>query len=244
MLPLDREQRFAPPAQHAGVAAVTIRRTRDEDGTPGPGTGFDVEPGSWLAERVAERSGPISSHPTRPIWAIPQPTDDSEVNRSVSVVGAGYGGPAEHYHDRSPEVFIVESGRITMTCDGTDHVVTAGESITVETGVRHTFRNDTDERALVTTEIHSPGRLSEVLPTLGGLAHDSERSTEHPLQQVAIASRLDGNTTFTRQERPGVGVAVDALAPLARAAGYRGAYGKYLQPAFWRDHVEQPPADL
>jgi hypothetical protein len=171
MLPLDREQRFAPPAQHAGVAAVTIGRTRDEDGTPGPGTGFDVEPGSWLADQVA---GPI----------------------------------------------------------------------TVETGVRYTFRNDTDERALVTTEIHSPDRLSEVLLTLGGPAHDSERSTENPLWRVAIASQLDGNTTFTGQERPGVGVAVDALAPLARAAGYRGAYGKYLQPAFWRDHVEQPPADL
>ena len=225
---------------------VTIGRTLDEDGTPVPGTGFDVEPGSWLAKRVTERSGPISSHPTRPVWAVPQPAPDGggQVNRSVSVVGAGYGGPAEHYHDKSPEVFTVESGEITVTCDGIDHVVTAGESITVETGVRHTFRNDTDERALVTTEIHSPGRLSQVLPTLGGLAHDDDRSTEDPLQQVAIAQRLDGNTTFTRQERPGVGLAVDALGPLARAAGYRGAYGKYLQPAFWREHVEQPPEEF
>lgn len=228
------------------MSSLTIGRTLDKGGEPVPGTGFNVEPGSWLAERIADRSGPINSHPTRPVWAVPLPPQDGDedVSRSLSIVGPGYGGPAEHYHEQSTEVFQVREGTVTFTCDSEDRVVEAGNGTTVETGVRHTFRNDTDERALMLTEIHAPGQLDQVLPTLGGLAHDTERSPKNPLQQVVIAQRLAGNTTFTRQDRPGVGPLVDALTPVARAAGYRGAYGKYLQPAFWHDHVEQPSEDF
>jgi hypothetical protein len=119
--------------------------------------------------------------------------------------------------------------------------VDAGETAHVDTGVRHTFRNDGDGRALVVTEIHSPGRLREVLPTLGGLAHDDERDPDHPLQRAAIAKRLDGNTVFTEGSSLPDRV-VDAVGSLARVAGYRGAYATYAQPAFWRRHVEQPEA--
>lgn len=223
------------------MSSLTTGRTLDENGNPVPGTGFEVDSDSWLAEQLARRTGPITSHPSRPVWAVPLASSDEEaVSRSLSIVGPGYGGPAEHYHDKSNEVFHVKQGTVTFTCDGDDRIVDAGETTTVETGVRHTFRNDTDERALMFTEIHSPGRLNQVLPTLGGLAHDGDRSHENPLQQVAIARRLDGNTTFTRQDSPGVQPLVDALAPVAKATGYRGAYAKYLQPAFWHDHVEQP----
>jgi len=61
-----------------------------------------------------------------------------------------------------------------------------------------------------------------------------------PLQRAVIADRLDGNTVFTDAERPGADTLAGLLAPVGRAAGYRGAYGKYMQPAFWRRHVEQP----
>jgi hypothetical protein len=63
-----------------------------------------------------------------------------------------------------------------MTLDDGERTVSAGETATVDTDVVHTFRNGTDERALVVTEIRSPGRLRHVPPTLGGLAH-ATRST-------------------------------------------------------------------
>lgn len=219
------------------MSSVTIGRTL-RDGEPVPGTGFEVDPDSWLADRIAERTGPISSHPTRPVWGIPV-ADGDGVTRTLSVLGPGYGGPAEHYHEQSKEVFDVREGAVTFTCDGTEQVVRAGETITVAPGVRHTFRTD-DERAVVLTAIHAPGRLDQVLPTLGGLAHDAERDPGGLLQQAAIAQRLTGNTVFTRQERPGASTALNVLGPVANLAGYEGAYGKYLQPAFWREHVEQP----
>ena len=220
------------------MSAFTTGRTLDAAGEPIRGTGFEVERGSWLADRLEERTGPITSHPTRPVWGIPLDAPE-DVVRTLSVFGAGYGGPPEHYHERSPEVFDVKRGGLTVSLDGSERRVEAGEAATVETGVRHTFRNAGDERALVVTEIRSPGRLRSVLPTLGGLAHDDERDPDHPLQRAAIAKRLDGNTVFTESESVPKPV-VDAAGSVARLAGYRGAYATYAQPAFWRRHVEQP----
>jgi mannose-6-phosphate isomerase-like protein (cupin superfamily) len=222
------------------MSTYVTGRTLDEHGDPVPGTGFEVEAGSWLDDQLRGRTGPISSHPTRPVWGIPMSEGDGPI-RTLSVFGAGYDGPPAHYHERSVELFEVESGSLTMTLDGQAQQVSAGGTAAVDTGVVHTFRNGTDERALVTTEIRSPGRLRQVLPTLGGLAHDRSRDPDDPLQQALVADALDGNTTFVRGEGL-AGAAADALVPVARAAGYQGAYATYLQPGFWRAHVEQPEA--
>jgi mannose-6-phosphate isomerase-like protein (cupin superfamily) len=219
------------------MPTVTIGRTLDDSGNPIPGTGFEIDPDGWLAEQIRGRAGPITSHPTRPVWGVPL-DGGADTIRTLSVFGPGYGGPPEHYHEQSPESFEVERGSLTMTIDGTAREVTAGETATVETGVTHTFENHTDERAVVVTNVHSPGRLRQVLPTLGGLAHDEEGDPENPLQQALIADRLDGNTVFTRQER--LEPLSSLLTPVAELAGYQGAYAKYTQPAFWEHHVEQP----
>jgi len=219
------------------MSTVTTGRTLDDHGNPVAGTGFELDPDSWLADRVRERTGPITSHPTRPVWGIPLESSGDTI-RTLSVFGPGYSGPPEHYHEQSAERFDVERGSLTMTLDGTDNEVTAGETATVETGVTHTFENHTEERAVVTTHIDSPGRLRQVLPTLGGLAHDADGNPENPLQQALIADRLDGNTVFTRQER--FEPLSNLLTPVAELAGYQGAYAKYTQPSFWERHVEQP----
>ncbi|MXR52897.1 cupin domain-containing protein [Halovenus sp. WSH3] len=221
------------------MSAYVTGRTLDEEGRPIPGTGFEVTEGSWLEDRLRQRAGPITSHPNRAVWGVPL-TDGEDPIRTLSVFGPGYDGPPAHYHEQSVELFDVESGALTMRLDGDTRTAATGDTLRVEPGVVHTFSNDTDERALVTTEIHSPGRLRQVLPTLGGLAHDRRRSPNDPLQQLVIADALDDNTVFTRGERLG-NAAASALAPLARLAGYRGAYATYTQPAFWREHVEQPP---
>jgi len=220
------------------MAAYVTGRTLDEHGDPIPGTGFEVEEGSWLENQLRDRTGPINSHPTRAVWGIPITDGDGPI-RTVSVFGPGYDGPPAHYHEQSVERFDVEAGSLRMALDDEDQTVSAGERVTVDTGVTHTFRNETDEQAIVTTEIRSPGRLRQVLPTLGGLAHDQSRNPDDPLQQALIADTLDGNTVFV-QDGSLVGSAASTLAPIARLTGYQGAYAAYMQPAFWRDHVEQP----
>jgi hypothetical protein len=55
-----------------------------------------------------------------------------------------------------------------------------------------------------------------------------------------FAKRLERSTVFTDGERTLSELATDALAPVARLAGYRGAYAEYMQPAFRKRHVERP----
>lgn len=109
-----------------------------------------MAPDGPVAALLAERTGPVTSHPTRPVWGAPLDGPEGTM-RQVSIVGAGYGGPPEQYHTRSDAVFDVRRGAVTFTLDGTDRTVAAG--------VRHTFRNEGDETALVVTSIHDPGRL-------------------------------------------------------------------------------------
>ena len=232
------------------MSTITTGRTLDADGEPIPGTGFELDTESWLATQIRERSGPISSHPTQPMWSIPVGASETdgetgggtadETVRGVSVVARGYDGPPPHYHTQSRERFDVRRGELTLELDGAERRVPAGETAVVETGVEHTFRVETDDRAVVVTEIDTPGRLRSVLPTLGGLAHDTDRDPDDPPQRAVIADRLADHTVFTAAEGGLVGAATELLAPVGRAAGYQAAYGEYLTPAFWRAHVEQP----
>ena len=222
------------------MTAVTTGRTLDENGRPVADTGFTYEPGSLLAETLRDRSGPLTSHPTRPSWGtLPTPTDDDPgTHRALSVLGPGYDGPPRHYHEVSEEHFEVLQGTVAFELDGTERRVSAGETLAVPTGVRHSFRCSGPELAVMRTEIAPAGRIGFVLPTLGGLAHDG--GIDNPLQQAAIAKRLEGDTVFVEPDRRVAKPLTDALAPFARLRGYRGGYGKYAQPAFWERHVEQP----
>jgi mannose-6-phosphate isomerase-like protein (cupin superfamily) len=216
-------------------------RTLDADGSPVPGTGFDLNPDGDLAALLRERTGALTSHPTQAVWSAPLPApDDGDAIRSVGIHEPGFDGPPEHYHEESVEVFDVRSGAATFLIDDREVPVAAGERLTVDTGQRHTFRVEGDERCHMVVEIRSPGKLRHVLPTLGGLAHDDAASVEDPLQAAALADRLDGNTTFTTPSEAVVRPLSAALAPVARLAGYEGAYDKYTRDAFWERHVEQP----
>jgi mannose-6-phosphate isomerase-like protein (cupin superfamily) len=225
------------------MSPATTGRTLDADGQPVAGTGFSYEPESRLADAIRSRRGPLTSHPTRPSWGtLPTPVEGTEdVHRALSILGPGYDGPPRHYHEVSEEHFRVLRGEVVFDLDGTERRVSAGETVTVETGVPHSFRcPEGGEIAVMRTEISPPGRIGHVLPTLGGLAHDPEVDADNPLQQAAIAKRLEGDTVFLELDRRVAKPLTDALAPVARLRGYRGGYAKYAQPAFWERHVEQP----
>lgn len=221
---------------------TTTGRTLDGDGRPISGTGFDLSPDGELAELLGRRIGAMTSHPSQAVWSapLPAPEADSDTIRSVGIHQPGYDGPPEHYHEYSVEHFEVLAGEATFTIDDRAKHLTAGETVTVDAGERHTFSVGGDDLCYMLVEISSPGRLRYVLPTLGGLAHDDEMDLNDPLQQAIIAQRLDGNTVFTELD-PTVGRPLSsALAPLARLGQYRGGYDKYTRDAFWKRKVEQP----
>jgi len=217
-------------------------RTLDENGDPVPGTGFEYEEDGLIADLLAQRVGPLNSHPTLQTWGatLERPGEDADRLRVLSIFGPGYDGPPEHYHEVSEESFDVRQGELTLTCEGRDRTATAGETVTVETGTRHTFHCPGDDLTVVVTTIAPLGRIGYVLPTLSGIAHDPAVDADDPLQRALIAKRLHGDTVFTEAESGVRRVATDVLAPLAKLRGYQGGYGRYRQDAFWERHVEQP----
>jgi len=217
-------------------------RTLDAAGDPVPGTGFEFDPDGDLADLLARRTGALTSHPTQGVWSapLPAPEDGPATIRSVGIHEPGFDGPPEHYHEHSVEVFDVRAGEATFLIDDREVPVRAGETLTVDTGERHTFRVEGDERCYMVVDIRSPGKLRHVLPTLGGLAHDDDASVENPLQAAALADRLIDNTVFTTPNETAVRSLRAVLAPVAKLAGYDGAYDEYTRDAFWERHVEQP----
>lgn len=61
----------------------------------------------WLADRIGERTGPISSHPTRPVWGLPL-EESGDTIRTRSIFDPRDDGPPEHYHEQSTESFDVK----------------------------------------------------------------------------------------------------------------------------------------
>ena len=221
---------------------IVTGRTLDGDGDPVPGTGFELDEDGWLSDLLCERAGPVRSHPTRGIWSAPLQTarGDGDQMRILSLFEPGYAGPPEHYHEVSQERFEIRRGSFSFSVDGTGRTVSAGETIVVKKGDRHTFSYDDDALGVSVTTVEPPGRIGHVLPTFAGIAHDERRSSDNLLQQAIIAKRLAGDTVFTERSSLLSDVATNVLAPLARLRNYQAAYAKYQQPAFWEQHVEQP----
>lgn len=219
----------------------TTGRNLDPRGRPVPGTGFELDPESELGRLLADRTGALTSHPDRDGWTAPLPAPGKEDTvQSVGVFESDFDGPPEHYHETATERFELLAGRAVFDIDGEKRPANAGDTVTVEPGERHSFTIGGESLCYMLVDIESPGHLPYVLPALGGLAYDEARNLGNPLQQVAVADRLAGNTSFTEPDPRLIRALRVALAPIAQLGGYRGAYDKYTQDAFWERHVEQP----
>ncbi|RPA92831.1 hypothetical protein L873DRAFT_1708235, partial [Choiromyces venosus 120613-1] len=63
-------------------------------------------------------------------------------------VDTTFGTPPYHYHLRQWETFTVESGKVLVTIESKRHLLAPGESITVQVGEYHNFRNASDSEDL------------------------------------------------------------------------------------------------
>ena len=77
---------------------------------------------------------------------------------SEMVFTAQPGGPAPppHVHPRQREIFTLEEGDFELLLDGDWRKLAPGESVAVEPGATHTYRNEGTSTARVRT-VHEPG---------------------------------------------------------------------------------------
>ncbi len=85
-------------------------------------------------------------------------------------VKKGGQGPPEHIHPKQTETFEIISGTAGIKLNGKEHILTAGQAITVPMKAPHTFRNVGDNELVMTAELKPALRTEYYLETLYSLA--------------------------------------------------------------------------
>jgi quercetin dioxygenase-like cupin family protein len=142
----------------------------------------------------------------------------------------------EHVHPVIEEHFTVLGGRVGFRVDGREMIAPVGERFHVAPGVAHDWWNAGDEEAHVIVEISPAARFEEAIRNSFGLARDGKTNAKGMpglLQLVLFAREFEDVLHFTKPPRIVQKLLFGVLAPVAKLAGYRGSYPKY---------VNEPPA--
>ena len=143
--------------------------------------------------------------------------------------------PNLHVHRGAEERFAVAAGRLQIRRAKQTWVAKADETVIVPPGTAHVWGNPFDEPAALIAELRPALRADTFFETFFGLARygkiDPKRNLPRSFLQLALLFH------DYREEigLPGIaGVAAPgmsaALAPLARARGYRSRYPQYSDP--------------
>ena len=139
----------------------------------------------------------------------------------------------KHIHAYITERFQVVAGTVRFHLDGRDEVAGPGEQVEVPPGVVHDWWNVGDDEAHVLVDIRPAERFELMIQNLYGLANDGQGNARGvprllPLALFAREFRREGE--FIRPPRIVQRLLFGALAPLARARGYKAINPDYLGP--------------
>jgi quercetin dioxygenase-like cupin family protein len=151
--------------------------------------------------------------------------DERAVAELRAVPGARVAG--EHLHPALHERFTVVEGQLTVMRDRERTTLGPGEAADIEAGVWHDWWNEGDVDAIVKVEITPGERLVHMIETLFGLGredHVNSKGMPSPLQLALIGREFSDVIVFRRPPPAAQRVVFGALAPIARARGYRATY--------------------
>jgi quercetin dioxygenase-like cupin family protein len=143
----------------------------------------------------------------------------------TALVGARVVG--EHRHPAMVERFTAVEGELTVKRSGQISVLREGETAVIEPGVWHDWWNASDRDARVRVEVTPGERFAHMLETLFGLArlgHTNDRGMPNPLQLSVFAQEFSDVIVFRSPPTVAQRMVFGALAPIARARGYRATY--------------------
>ena len=139
----------------------------------------------------------------------------------------------KHVHSYITERFEVRSGTVRFHLDGRDEIAEPGRRVEVPPGVVHDWWNVGEDEAHVIVDIEPAERFELMIQNLYGLANDGKADARGvprllPLALFAREFRREGE--FIRPPRIVQRILFGALAPLARARGYKAINSEYLGP--------------
>lgn len=152
---------------------------------------------------------------------------DPERDPSEVVFTAQPDGPAPppHIHPRQRETFTLEEGDFELLVDGDWRKLAPGESLSVEAGQKHTYRNKGTQTARVRT-VHEPGLsfeqyLRDLHATI--VAHDSTKVT--PAVAVRMAGVWRWHSDTIQGGDGAMRIAFDVLGRIGPLVGLRPSKG-------------------
>lgn len=151
-------------------------------------------------------------------------------------VAPGGSGPPRHVHPNHRERFEVMSGELTVYLDGKWRRLSEGDSLVVPPGTSHGFENPRREPVEFLGTIRPSSRITHVIATLSGLAHDGELNADGSprfLQAMVFAREMKDLMYLSSPPYPVQWIMWTVLAPVARLLGYRATYDRHLRPEFW-----------
>lgn len=243
--PIDAHDTAQQPSGDGPEYSITFGRQLI-DGKP-TGEGITLPVDSPVFELLEQAVTPLLSNPVLSefgVGIVLSEHSNGEYARGLDISPPGNEGPAEHIHPSYDEHFEVVEGEFAFEIDGARRTLGAGETLVVNKGTPHTYRNESDAVAVCLVEARPAGRIEEVLTTLFGLSHDGKiRANGQPgfWQGMVLAEALGGDTVFTSPPPVVQNLLAAVLGRVGRLLGYRASYPKYERDSFWIEHVEQPP---
>jgi mannose-6-phosphate isomerase-like protein (cupin superfamily) len=227
------------------VSLQTTGRPLDDAGHPTDVPGLELDPDSRAAALLRDSPHALASAPGSGFWSVL--LDDPQTARPEMVVWLTPGATVlpEHVHLTRDETFEALRGTLTLAVDGNDEPLEPSESHTVEPGVPHNFRNDTD--GVVAFRVEPPwAKTVHTQYTVAGLDHDGAFGDDGGFGEPGVLHALVSSEAVSEETAIRVAPAwvQRALwATVGRAAsllGHEAVQDEYLTDEYWRQTVEQP----
>jgi quercetin dioxygenase-like cupin family protein len=133
------------------------------------------------------------------------------------VLQPGAAGPPPHYHpDPVRETFTVAEGEFELKVDGDWRRLATGQSLTVEPGSVHTFRNESGAAVRV-HNVHEPAHsFEQYMRGIARIVEDNDGTQMTPRAAVRMAQLIRAHPDTIRPAGAPMKVGVAALAGVAR----------------------------
>lgn len=230
------------------MATITTGRPIDQAGDPTDGPALEMDPDGAAANAFSTSSYSLASSPGAEMWsAIDQwpARDDSAEPAMLVWLGPDAMELPPHVHTRGREYFHTLEGEVTLVVDGETRRLGPEESVSIEPGQEHFFRNDSDEYAAFYVE--TPWfETIEIQFTFFGMDHDGAFSRDGSygqpgfLQGLVMSEYLREGTHITAAPFALQRLLWATVAPAGRALGRQPVDERYLEDEFWERTVEQP----
>jgi quercetin dioxygenase-like cupin family protein len=137
---------------------------------------------------------------------------------------------ATHVHPNQEERFEIGGTSVMFRVAGKERLYKPGEVAVAPAGTPHVWWNPSQEEAATLIQFRPALRTETMFETFFGLAADGKVNTKglpNPLQMMFLVHEYRREVQLAPPAQWILGPIAMLLAPIARAAGYRGRYDKY-----------------